>query len=39
MKKLILLLFMPLLTTGQNNSLVSSEIKYYEKDFLDLKEP
>jgi len=34
MKKLILLLFMPLLTTGQNNSLVSSKIKYYGKDFF-----
>jgi lysophospholipase L1-like esterase len=37
MKKLILLLFIPVMCFGQNNSLVSSEIKYYGKDFFRLE--
>ena len=37
MKKLILLLFIPVMCFGQNNSLVSSETIYYGKDFFRLE--
>jgi len=37
MKKLILLLFLPLLAIGQDNSLESNEITYYGKDFFRLE--